>query len=470
MAQLIDQILNSGLFAQSAYSAAVATKDELGRDITATYITGVSIPESATWNEVSTTVQSNSAQWAEGGSFPTSANEVCETVQTNSGVWDETSNTVQTNSAQWSQGEEGGDAVVLIPGSSPLSSLSAAISANKEIVLNKAGRYYRYDSSIPTPFGSDTLFYKIGTNRDVALGRTKQLNRFETVVIRITNLTDVIPDPAINTIPLIADWNENDSYLPSFIKNKPDLSNSGLWNEISAYQEASASYLTAVDLTPYQTTAEMTAYQPTLTFGYDEQDRISAINSSALAGGGDVPEDVMVEPNLEYNAVGEISGYGSSAIAQYGAEKQWLVHDSTLCHLSNSAQYALGCNISALQRLMGIDETVLWSGADQPNPGENTDITYTLNEPMTNFDEIKVYFTQEVGRIVHLNPASTNFCYYIAYPEENGNKVGLYITPSETTGLRLRCGFSADGWYAYRGKNWGYYELNKIIGVHRISG
>ena len=96
-------------------------------------------------------------------------------------------------------------------------------------------------------------------------------------------------------------------------------------------------YLTAVDLTPYQTTAGMTAYQPagsyattndleqvsgeitalipstaglasesyvqtnsavltgmidakqdTLTFGYDEQDRISAINSSAIAGGTDL--------------------------------------------------------------------------------------------------------------------------------------------------------------------------------------
>ena len=32
------------------------------------FITGVSIPESATWNEVSTTVQSNSAQWGQGGS------------------------------------------------------------------------------------------------------------------------------------------------------------------------------------------------------------------------------------------------------------------------------------------------------------------------------------------------------------------------------------------------------------------
>ena len=36
------------------------------------YITGVEIPESATWNEVSTTVQTNSAQWAECSSIPVS--------------------------------------------------------------------------------------------------------------------------------------------------------------------------------------------------------------------------------------------------------------------------------------------------------------------------------------------------------------------------------------------------------------
>ena len=37
------------------------------QNASATYLTEVSIPESATWNEVSTTVQTNSAQWAEGG-------------------------------------------------------------------------------------------------------------------------------------------------------------------------------------------------------------------------------------------------------------------------------------------------------------------------------------------------------------------------------------------------------------------
>ena len=134
-------------------------------------------------------------------------------------------------------------------------------------------------------------------------------------------------------------------------------------------------------------TAMIAEKQDTLTFGYDEQDRINSINSSALAGGGDVPEDVMVESAIGYNAVGEISGYGSSAIAQYGAEKQWLVHDDTIVHVSNSAQYAFGCNISALQRLMGIDETVLWSGSQTLNN------EITLSESRHNFNSLKMWYS-----------------------------------------------------------------------------
>ena len=118
----------------------------------------------------------------------------------------------------------------------------------------------------------------------------------------------------------------------------------------------------------------VTAKQDTLTFGYDEQDRINSINSSALAGGGDVPEDVMVESAIGYNAVNEISGYNGSAIAQYGAEKQWLVHDDTLVHAANSAQYALGVNLSAVEKLTTIDL--------QPKVGEETFAGYWNDRPV----------------------------------------------------------------------------------------
>jgi hypothetical protein len=92
----------------------------------------------------------------------------------------------------------------------------------------------------------------------------------------------------------------------------------------------------------------------------------------------------MVESGLEYNAVNEISGYNGSAIAQYGAEKQWLVHDDTLVHASNSAQYALGVNLSAIERLLGIDETVLWSGAVS-----GVNIPINLSESLNNFNKVK---------------------------------------------------------------------------------
>ena len=86
----------------------------------------------------------------------------------------------------------------------------------------------------------------------------------------------------------------------------------------------------------------------------------------------------MTEPNLEYNAVNEISGYNGSAIAQYGAEKQWLVHDDTLVHAANSAQYALGVNLSAVAQLLGIDETVLYSGTSNTASIEFTETPYNF--------------------------------------------------------------------------------------------
>ena len=124
--------------------------------------------------------------------------------------------------------------------------------------------------------------------------------------------------------------------------------------------------------------------QDTLTFGYDSSDKINAINGSAIAGGGSVPEGVMVESGLQYNAVGEISGYGESAIAQYGAEKQWLVHDDTIVHMSNSAQYAFGVNISATSQLMGVDETVLW----EDSAGATNNITLSGN--VEDYDKISI--------------------------------------------------------------------------------
>lgn len=136
--------------------------------------------------------------------------------------------------------------------------------------------------------------------------------------------------------------------------------------------------------------SQVSGKQDQLDFTYDEEDKISAINGSAIAGGSEVPIGVMTESGLKYNAVGEISGYGDSAIAQYGAEKQWLVHDDTIVHMSNSAQYAFGVNISATSQLMGVDETVLYSGTTNITSGN-------LSEPANNFSLLRVSFAEKAS-------------------------------------------------------------------------
>ena len=115
---------------------------------------------------------------------------------------------------------------------------------------------------------------------------------------------------------------------------------------------------------------------------------ITAIAGSAIGGqggGGELPQGVMLESAIGYNAVNEISGYNGSAIAQYGAEKQWLQHDDTLVHASNSVQYALGVNLSAVAQLLGVDETVLWSGEINVN-----NLTGALAEPVSSFNKVKI--------------------------------------------------------------------------------
>lgn len=241
-----------------------------------------------------------------------------------------------------------------------------------------------------------------------------------------------------------------------------------------------ATYLTGVDLTPYQTTAGMTAYATTgdvankldttafsdvsgtfltahqpisadewndvyntvninsgswtgsessPTASVDSNGSIDIVSSNntvyfdvngtwfnnAVNSAVDVPTGVMVESACEYNAVNEISGYNGSAIAQYGADKQWLQHDDTIVHVANSAQYAFGCNVSALQRLMGIDETVLWEGS-----ANTTATTGTLSESLENFNTAKIYTrvvnsTDRASIITTVEPRYGDWNYTLMY-------------------------------------------------------
>ena len=182
----------------------------------------------------------------------------------------------------------------------------------------------------------------------------------------------------------------------NFLTAHQDISNK---LDTTAFSDVSGSFLTAVPNTYLQNTDLATS-----------DGKVTAISGIPLSAGGDVPEGVMVESGLEYNAVNEISGYNGSAIAQYGAEKQWLTHDDTIVHVSNSAQYAFGVNLSGisadLARMMGVDETVLFSG---------TGTTGSFSESLTAFKKVEF----------HLSDDTTIRQVAILYPDEapNGNYI-----------------------------------------------
>lgn len=278
---------------------------------------------------------------------------------------------------------------------------------------------------------------------------------------------------------------------------------------MTAYQEAgdyySASnpsgFITGVDLTPYQTTAEMTGYMTTAeradfyttanesgfitgipdtylqnTDLSTEDGKVTAISGIPLSAGGDVPEGVLVESGLEFNAVQEISGYNGSAIAQYGAEKQFLTHDDTIVHVSNSAQYAFGVNLSGisadLARMMGVDETVLFEG-EITGPS-----TYSaISEPISSFETVKIYaklnrstpdagqwfefptnkdYITILGGLTNATTSAGNAYYGIAMLSFTGNEIKYYNGRQQMIGSTT----------ASTSMNAGIY---KVIGIGRKS-
>ena len=280
-------------------------------------------------------------QWVEDKGYltavdiPESANwnGATTVINNNSAIWNNTTNIVSANSAQW-----------------------AGSTANPQIPVTGI-------NGIKISESGDQVVFEVSADYAVAADLTGKQD----------SLTFGYKDASISSIDNSALYdNSAHARITTLAGRISNLSSNKL--DSSAFSDVSGSFLTAVPATYLQNT------DLTTTDG-----KVTAISGIPLSAGGDVPEGVMVESGLEYNAVNEISAYNGSAIAQYGAEKQWLQHDDTIVHVANSAQYAFGCNISALQRLMGIDETVIWSG--YYNPSNGTNITFT--EPVSAFNKIK---------------------------------------------------------------------------------
>ena len=236
--------------------------------------------------------------------------------------------------------------------------------------------------------------------------------------------------------------------------------------DTTAFSDVSGSFLTAVPDTYLQNT------DLTITDG-----KITEISGVPLSAGDELPSGVMNTSALEYNAVNEISGYNGSAIAQYGAEKQWLVHDDTIVHVSNSAQYAFGCNVSALQRLMGIDETVLWTGSVSA-----VNLPIVLNESLNNFNKVifKLSMDNCDSEIVYTDYLDTRTTYGLTLNNMSNSNAyinWLKLTANESHDTLTITAAKNVSWnstntatapvQSYVNWEWTCRALTKIIGVGR---
>ena len=152
----------------------------------------------------------------------------------------------------------------------------------------------------------------------------------------------------------------------------------------------------------------------------------------------------------------------------------------TLCHISNSAQYALGVNlpnISAdLARMMGVDETVLWSGS----LNLSTNPIITASESVNNFEKIefvgKSYptdFDKSFGTCYFNTLSDNNTVWLLAHAGgSNGNAIrfnNFRISASNNIlAIDQSKQFSITGTGTSTANT--PATITKIVGVHRISG
>ena len=233
---------------------------------------------------------------------------------------------------------------------------------SEDIANASANAYNEAVAQIPDPFDTSYLSAQIDNKLDATAFTNWQNGQYstdlQTIEGQINNKLDESAFSQVSgsfltaiNIPESAVWQDVSTTVQS---------NSGNWQDITSYQTNSASYLTAhQDLSDYQTIEGMTAYQPvgsyattneleqvsaditatipstaglasesyvqtnsavltgmidgkqdTLTFGYDVQDRINSINSSALAGGIPVSNSGDLY-KVEFDGI-DLYGYKSS--------------------------------------------------------------------------------------------------------------------------------------------------------------
>ena len=356
--KVIDQINGSALFAHSAYSASIATKDDLGRDITATYLT--SHQDLSDYQTIA-----GMTAYQPVGDYYSASNPSGFIVSGNLSGYVKYSDTLLNIGSNNTTDDMGNDKGVFAQGISNTAKLDSFAQGEENSAFN----------SLSQGFNNKAYSWSLAQGRDNTAKNTSLAQGNHNTADQFSLAQGNYNNSQVFSIAQ-GEGNAASNYSQAFGRNTI-ANNSGM--AIGTYnQTTTAAFVIGNGVDPVRSDAFIVYHDGSVSAA----GKISA-NGVELGAGGDVPEDVMVESAVGYNAVNEISGYNGSAIAQYGAEKQWLVHDDTLVHASNSAQYALGVAIDNVARLMGVDETVLYSGTTNTSP-------LTASEPLSSFEKVEI--------------------------------------------------------------------------------
>ena len=279
-------------------------------EVSASFLTAINIPESATWNEVSTTVQSNSAQWAEGGSGD---EEVNSFVYNNSATINEVNTSYQTNS---------GDFLTAAPANmattGDIAELAQSVSETYQVkgdYLVRSDSANFYPANNPSGFitGVDLSNYY---TKDETSGKEELSNAFANIPVG---------DPEVNAY--VTDNSASINGTKSLVQ-----SNSSTWNDITAYQSNSANYLTSVNIPESATWNEVSTTVQSNSANWGNE----TISSYTTAYSHDIP------PYGGY-VINSLNGKFISAFVSKSAE------EAEVATNANTATYALTVNETKLE-------------------------------------------------------------------------------------------------------------------------
>lgn len=253
-----------------------------------------------------------------------------------------------------------------------------------------------------------------------------------------------------------------------------DLSSNKL--DTTAFSDVSGTFLTAhQDLSDYQTTAGMTAYQPVGDYvqgsdlSLNSYDKISAISGHEIAV-EELPDGVMVESGLEYDNT-EISGYSGSAFKDVALTDVVTANSGVWGGSALPISAGPGIKFEMIDNTLvaSVDETVLASSI------ANEATAFTLSEEAGNFERLRLYDTY--GNIVEVAADNSRLTWVFDRTNSNGTRMNRCYTITSTDGINWN-ELNVYGWNqtAYTGAlslnggtDW-YLETHKIIGINRIAG